>query len=177
MTRCSVGRDPAESAASRLSGEPPLVLGPDGVPLEPALATQAADLLRHVEGNREVLPRPSWLRADLLDGLHQELPVPVLHDLPRPPVQQEDLLGLGQDLGKHEPLVERADQPSCGDIAQPIGPLVRDQREGGVESSKSAATGGDPSVLEPLGEPQRHEVVEQGIPVGPGEVLRRGGLT
>jgi hypothetical protein len=79
--------------------------------------------LRDLERDRQVLPHPSRLLTDLRHRLDEELPLPVLDDLPGPAVEEEDLRGRGQYLRQDEPFVEGREERARGRR-----PSIRDNR-------------------------------------------------
>ncbi len=172
----SVGRDRAGECRVLASVLEVLsVLRRDGILLEAALAPELADLLGDIERHGKVLAHPAGFAANLLDRLDEELTIPVLDDLPRPTVKEEDLLGLGQDLGQDKALVQGPDQSPGADVAESIGPLVGDEGERGIETVEGAPAGSHP-VTGPGREPETHEVVDELGPFEVVEVRRRGGV-
>ena len=151
------------------------VLGRDRVLFERPLPSELSDLLGDIERHGKVLSGPPRLASDLLNGLDEQLALPVLHDLPGAPVQEEDLLGLGQDLGQDEPLVQRPDEPPGADVAEAVRSLVRDEGERGVEPVQGPAARRH-AVTEPFREAEPDQVIDELVPFGVGDVRRGRGV-
>ncbi len=89
-------------------------------------------------------------------------------------MEEEDLLGLPEDLREDEPFVEGTDRPSGPDVAQPVRALVGDEGERRVEPFERPATGMELRAVASE-RSESFQVRDERLPVRVGELPRRLG--